>query len=182
LGSLHDLRHKIITALHASPLGGHSVLEATCHRIKKLFAWPKLKQFVADFVSQCSVCQQAKPERVPYPGLLSPLPVPETAWQVVSLDFIEGLPKSKKYNSILVVVDKFSKYAHFIPLSHPFTAMQIVVHYMESVSKLHGLPLAMISDRDKIFTSNLWQTLFTLTGTELRMSLAYHPQTDRQTE
>jgi hypothetical protein len=100
----------------------------------------------------------------------------------VSLDFIEGLPKSKQYNSILVVVDKFSKYTHFIPLSNPFTAMQVAIHYMDSVSKLHGLPLAIISDRDKIFTSNLWQTLFKLTGTELRMSSVYHPQTDGQTE
>jgi len=114
--------------------------------------------------------------------LLSPLLVPDSAWQVVSLDFIEGLPKSKTFNCILVVVDKFSKCAHFIALSHPFTAMQVALHYIDSVFKLHGLPQAIISDRDKIFTSSLWQTLFKLTGTELRMNSAYHPQTDGQIE
>lgn len=141
-----------------------------------------MKQYIADYVSRCTICQQAKPERVPYPGLLSPLPVPEAAWQVISLDFIEGLPKSRTFNCIMVVMDKFSKYAHFIPLSHPFTAFQVALQFMDSVFKLHGLPVAMISDRDKIFTSNLWQTLFKLTGTELHMSTSYHPQMDGQTE
>lgn len=182
LGSLNQLQHKIFSALHISSMGGHFGAKATYNRIKKLFAWPKLKQSIATFVSQCSVCQQAKPERVPYPGLLSPLPVPEGAWQVVSLDFIEGLPQSQHYNCILVVVDKFSKYAHFMPLSHPFTAMQVAIKYMDSVFKLHGLPSAIISDCDRVFTSTIWQTLFKLTGTDLRMSSAYHPQSDGQTE
>lgn len=88
--------------------------------------------------------------------LLQTLPVPEFAWQVVSLDFIEGLPKSKQYNCILVVVENFSKYSHFIPLTHPFSAMQVVVQFMDHVFKLHGMPQAMISDRDKIFTGALW--------------------------
>ena len=87
-----------------------------------------------------------------YPGLLQPLPVPEFAWQVVSLDFIEGLPKSKHYNCILVVVDKFSKYSHFIALTHPFTAIQVAIQFMDHVFKLHGMPQVMVSDRDKIFT------------------------------
>lgn len=78
----------------------------------------------------------------------------------------------------MVVVDKFSKYAHFIPLSHPFTAFQVALVFMDAIFKLHGLPVAMISDRDKVFTSNLWQTLFKITGTELRMSTSYHPQMD----
>lgn len=117
-----------------------------------------------------------------YPGLLAPLPIPDNAWHTVTLDFIEGLPKSAGYNCILVVVDKFSKYAHFVPLSHPFTALQVAIAYLNNIFKLHGLPTVMISDRDKIFTSNIWQGLFKLLGTDLRMSSAYHPQTDGQTE
>lgn len=123
-----------------------------------------------------------KTERVSYPGLLAPLPVPEGAWQMVTLDFIEGLPKSKNCNCILVVVDKFSKYAHFIPLAHPFTALDVATDYMNNVFKLHGLPAVLISDRDCIFTSVVWQELFKMVGTELRMSTTYHPQTDDQTE
>jgi len=75
----------------------------------------------------------------------------------MSLDFIEGLPKSYKRDVILVVVDKFSKYAHFLPLSHPYTALQVAQTYFNNIYKLHGLPSAIISDRDRIFTSALWQ-------------------------
>lgn len=121
-------------------------------------------------------------EHTRLPGMLQPLPVPEQAWQVVSLDFIEGLPVSDRYNSILVVVDKLTKYAHFIPLHHPYTATQIAKFYLDNVYKLHGLPQAIISDRDPIFTSSVWQQLFKLKDTKLLMSSAYHPQTDGQTE
>jgi len=108
--------------------------------------------------------------------------VPSHAWQVVSLDFVEGLPLSKGCNCILVVVDKFSKYAHFIALTHPFIALQIAKVYLDHIYRLHGLPTALISDRDKIFTSAIWKELFRLSQTELQMSTAYHPQTDGQTE
>lgn len=98
------------------------------------------------------------------------------------MHFVEGLPKTYNLDIILVVVDKFSRYAHFISLSHPYTALQVATAYMNNVFKLHGLPLAIVSDRDKNFTSNVWQELFKLTGTKLRMSTSYHPQTDEQTE
>lgn len=139
-----------------------------------------MKQTVQTFVQQCEVCQQAKIERIRQPGLLQPLSVPSQAWEVVSLDFIEGLPPSDRYNAILVVVDKFTKYGHFIPIHHPYTAMQIAKVYLDNIYKLHGLPKAMISDRDPVFTSNVWQQLFKLTDTKLLMSSAYHSQTDER--
>jgi transposase InsO family protein len=101
---------------------------------------------------------------------------------MVSLDFIEGLPKSGGFDVILVVIDKFSKYAHFIPMSHPYTALSVAQLYFNNIYKLHGLPEALISDRDKVFTSTLWKELFALSDTQLLMSSAYHPQTDGQTE
>jgi len=100
----------------------------------------------------------------------------------LSLDFIEGLPQSASFNCILVVADKFFKYAHFLPLSHPFTAFQIAVTYITQVYKLHGLPKARISDRDRVFTSQVWRELFKLLKVNLLMSSAYHHQTDGQTQ
>lgn len=182
MGNATRVQQQILHALHAGAVDGHSGFEVTYHRVKRLFAWPHLKQSVKEYVAQCTICQQAKIERVASSGLLSPLPIPEGSWQVIAMDFVEGLPRSNSFNCILVVVDRFTKYAHFIPLSHPYTALQVAVAFMNNVFKLHGLPRAIVSDRDKIFTSNLWRELFKLMGTELQMSSAYHPQTDGQTE
>lgn len=172
----------ILQALHSSGMGGHSGVLATYQRVKQYFAWPKLKATVQQFVSSCSTCQQAKTEHIRVPGLLQPLPVPTQAWQVICMDFIEGLPMSNNCNVILVVIDKFSKYSHFIPLRHPFTAFKVAQEFMNQVYRLHGMPGMIISDRDRIFTSRLWQELFRLADTTLHMSSAYHPQTDGQTE
>ena len=172
----------ITQALHDSGIGGHSGVLATYQRIKKLFAWPHLKQTVETFVKNCDTCQRAKTEHTKLPGLLQPLPVPPEAWHTISLDFVEGLPKSNGFDVILVVVDKLTKYGHFIPLKHPFTALQVAESFLNNVYKLHGLPQCIISDRDKIFTSRFWQELFRLTDTQLLMSSSYHPQTDGQTE
>jgi hypothetical protein len=143
---------------------------ATYQRIHKLFAWPGLKQSVLEFVQHCDTCQWAKTEHTKLPGPLQPLPVPEQAWHTISLDFIEGLPKSNGHDVILVVIDKLTKYAHFLPLKHPFTALQVATSFTDHIYKLHGLPKCIISDRDKIFTSRLWQELFYLTDTQLMMS------------
>ena len=93
------------------------------------------------------------------------------------MDFVEGLPKSQKFDTIMVVVDKFTKYGHFIPLAHPYTALHVAQAYLDSVYKLHGLPQGIVSDIDKIFTSAVWRELFRLTDTKLMMSSSYHPQT-----
>lgn len=135
-----------------------------------------------EYVKKCTVCQQAKIEHTKLPGLLQPLHVPKQAFDIVSMDFIKGLPKSSNSDSILVAIDKFSKYAHFIPLKHPYIAAHIAQVYVDYVYKLHGLPLKIISDRDKVFTSKFWQMLFKLTDTELNMSSARHPETDGQIE
>lgn len=182
LGNNLEAHQAILLALHSSGLGGHSGITATYQKVKALFSWPNMKQSVRDYVNACQVCCQAKPEHCKLPGLLQPLPIPSQAWHTVSLDFIEGLPKFKSYNSILVVIDKFSKYGHFIPISHPYTVLSIAQVYLDNVYKLHGLPTVMISDRDRVFTSVVWQELFRLTETTLNMSSSYHPQTDGQTE
>lgn len=95
---------------------------------------------------------------------------------------MEGLPKSEGSDVILVVIDKFTKYANFLALAHPYNAVQVAKLYFSQIYILHGLPQALISDRGKVFTSSLWQELFKLSDTQLLMSSSYHPQTDGQTE
>lgn len=182
IGNDKALQSQLISAMHSSTLGGHSGIPVTYSKLKQYFFWPAMKSSIQQYIQACGICQQAKPDRARYPGLLQPLPVLDSAWQMVSLDFVEGLPRSGSYNSILVVVDKFSKFAHFIPLRHPFTALSVAKAYMDNVYKLHGLPLSLVSDRDRVFTSKLWQELFSLAGVQLRMSSSYHPQTDGQIE
>jgi hypothetical protein len=98
------------------------------------------------------------------------------------MDFVEGLPTSGSVNAILVVVDKFSKFAHFIALKHPFMAKTMAQLFLDNIYCLHGLPKSIISDRDKIFTSLFWQALFKAARTSFRLSSLYHPQTNGQTE
>lgn len=93
---------------------------------------------------------------------------------MVSMDFIDDLPQSDHSNCIMVIVDKFSKYSRFIPFHHAFTALKVAQAFMEHVFKLHGFPKAIISDRDRIFTSTLWKELFKSARVELRMTTAYH--------
>ena len=89
---------------------------------------------------------------------------------------------SRGYSCIMVVVDKLTRYAHFIPLAHSFSALQVATAFMTQVYKLHGLPHALVSNRDKVFTNLLWKEMFKQARTELWMSSAYHPQTNGTTE
>lgn len=141
-----------------------------------------MKRDIKQHVAACDVCQRNKSESVAPPGLLQPLPIPTKIWTDISMDFIDGLPPSEGKTVIFVVVDRLSNYAHFIALSHPYSAAQVALAFMENVFKLHGMPSSIVCDRDVVFTSSFWKELFRLHGTDILMSSAYHPQTDGQTE
>ena len=182
IGSHGQLRAQLLQNLHDSPQGGHSRVQATYYRVRLYFFWPKLMNDVKIYIQQCDTCQRNKDEHVPYPGLLQLIPVPKKIWEVITMNFIESLPLSQGYDCIMVIIDKFTKYAHYIPLFHPFTALGVAKLYLENVFKLHGAPTTIISDRDKIFTSNVWQELMKLIGSNIHMNTAYHPESDGQTE
>lgn len=168
--------------IHGSSLGGHAGITATYQRLKRHFFWPQMKEAVHKFVQECANCQLNKGEHVAAPGLLQPLPIPQEAWNSVGMDFITRLPKSKGQEVILVVVDRLTKYSHFIGLAHPFTTVTVAQAFMDHIYKLHGLPLTIISDRDPVFTSRFLQELMRKLEVQLNMGTAYHPQTDGQTE
>lgn len=153
VGNDSQFRHKLIKEHHAGPVGGHSGDERTYQRLKQAFFWKGMKQAVLQFVASCDVCQRHKYETVASLGLLQPLPIPERLWSDISMDFVDGLPSSSSKSVIFVVVDRLSKYAHFIPLTHPYTATTVAQAFLDNVFKLHGMPHSIVSDRDTVFTS-----------------------------
>ena len=141
-----------------------------------------MRSTVKQFIQGCDTCQRCKTAMMRPAGLLQPLAIPEKIWTNICIDFIEGLPTSQGYTVIMVVVDRLSKYAHFVPLKHPFIALMVGKAFLSHIVKLHGVPRSITSDRDKVFISAFWKTLFQMLGTSLCMSSSYHPQTDGQTE
>lgn len=182
LSSASTLIPVILKDNHSSPVGGHFGYHRTLQRVKQSFYWSGMRTSIKDFIKNCDTCQRCKYDCMTPAGLLQPLPIPQRIWTDVSMDFIEGLPNSAGYTVIMVVVDRLSKYAHFIPLKHPYTATGVAKAFIDNIVKLHGVPSSIVSDRDKVFVSLFWKTLFHLQGTSLNLSSSYHPQTDGQTE
>ena len=125
------------------------------------------------------VCQKVKAEHKHPAGLLQPLPIFEWKWEVVMMDFIMGLPRTTKlHDSIMVVVDKITKAAHFIPLKTTHKVADVVDIFIKEVERLHGIPKTIVSKRDPKFTSNFWKGLFKGFETNLNFSTSYHPESD----
>nr|GFD18308.1 putative mitochondrial protein [Tanacetum cinerariifolium] len=116
--------------------------------------WLGMRKGIARMVSECVVCQRQKYSTLASSGLLQPLELPEKVWDEVTMDFIDGLPKSEDFTLIFVVVDRLSKYAHFVPLRHPYTASTVAAIFMREVIRLHGVPKATVTDRDKKILGN----------------------------
>jgi len=137
---------------------------------------------ITEYIRSCDVCQCNKVIRQKKYGLLEPLEVPMRPWTAISMDFIVGLPKSDGYTKIWVIVDRFSKMAHFIPLRTEEHIKELALTFVKEIWRLHGLPESIVSDRDTRFTSKFWTSLMQLLQVKLSLSSAFHPDSDGQTE
>jgi hypothetical protein len=139
------------------------------------FYVPDTEVVVLDFIRACVTCQRNKSEHLHPMGLLQPLDVPSIVWDNVAMDFMEGFPHINDKSIILTVVDRFSKYEHFIPFRHPYMATTVAKAFFGTIVRLHGIPYSIISGWDPVFTGQFWRELFRLAGVKLHMSLAFHP-------
>ncbi|KAL4303471.1 hypothetical protein GQ457_10G029000 [Hibiscus cannabinus] len=176
------LKSLLLREFHSSLIGGHAGITRTFQRLAANFYWKGMRKEVRQFVTECQVCQRMKSASLSPAGLLQPLPIPNQVFEDISLDFIVGLPKSNGKETIMVVVDRLTKYSHFFALPKHFDSKYVAQIMVQGIVKLHGIPRTIVSDRDRIFVSDMWTEIAKLQGTELCFSSAYHPQTDGQTE
>ena len=144
--------------MHNVPYVGHPGYHKTMEAVKSHYFWPGMKKEVAEYISRCMECQKVKAEHKHLAGLLKPLPIPEWKWEVVTMDFITGFPRTGKlHDSIMVVVENLTKTGHFIPLKTKHKATEVVDIFMKEVGRLHRIPKTIVYDRDSKFTSNFWK-------------------------
>jgi hypothetical protein len=178
-----ELRNLILREMDNVPYVGHPGYQKTIVVVKSQYYWPGMKKEVIDFIVKCLECQKVKAEHRHPVRLLYPLPIPKWKWEVVTMDFITKLPRTnKQHDSIMVVVDKLTKAAHFIPVKLTHKAANIVGIYMREIARLHGIPKTIVSDKDPKFTSNFWKGLFKGFETNLNFSTTYHPELEGETE
>ena len=177
-----SLRKQVFQEIHDTPLHGHPGYHKMLQYISRHFVGPNIRTDVLHFVTTCPQCQIAKPRHHKPYGTIMPLQPPEDPWQDISIDLITQLPKSDNFDAIFVVVDRFSKMAHFIPTQTTADTQTLAKLFIDNIVRLHGFPRSIISDRDSRFLSHFWTELFAIVNTTLRFSTANHPQTDGQTE
>jgi hypothetical protein len=182
------MRNKLIKELHESPEYGHAATDEMVRRLSKVFYIPRLRAKVQEILGNCLACHQNKPKRHKPYGLLQPLQPPERPWTSVTMDFIVKLPKSLEPGSarlcdtILVIVDRLTKAAKFVPTEETITAEECAYEVTKALVSEHGMPEEFITDRDKLFTSKYWGTFMAKLGVKKKLSTSFHPETDGQTE
>lgn len=177
-----DLRLRVLRHKHDHILAGHYGYNKTLELIRREYVWPNLRDFVKDYCASCTTCRRAKqPRHKPY-GTLQQLPVPMKPWNSISMDFIEHLPPSSGFTSILVVVDRMSKQAIFIPTYDTIDSPELARLFVMHVFSKHGVPSHVTSDRGSEFVSRFFRSLGQALDMTLHFTSGYHPQADGQTE
>ncbi|QRV80264.1 Retrotransposable element Tf2 protein [Ceratobasidium sp. AG-Ba] len=175
-----EIRLAILEMHHDNPIAGHQGQARTLELISRRYYWPAMKQQVNRFVETCEICQRSKGHKHYAPQ--KPLPIPQKPWEDIAYDFIVKLPESQGMDSILVVIDCFSRQAHFIPCLESTNAEGVADLFIKEVWKLHGLPKTTVSDRGPTFNSQFLKALYAKLGINPKFSTAFHPETDGITE
>ncbi|MBW0552264.1 hypothetical protein O181_091979 [Austropuccinia psidii MF-1] len=172
----------ILQKRHDSPLTGHPGQEKTLKIVKRNFHWPGMTQFIKDYVSSCQQCSKDKNIHHKKFGLLKPLPIPNGPCICLSMDFITQLQLSNSFDSILVIVDRFSKMEVFLPKMPSRTSLDLAHFFINNIFSKHALPSSIVSDRGSLFFSLFWTNLSQQLKISRDLSTSYHPETDGQTE
>ena len=180
--NVDNLREQILEQSHTSPMTGHPGRSKTAELVLRDFWWPTITKDCNSYVDGCATCQRSKPLRQKPLGLLAPNAVPDGYWQIISVDFVTDLPKSKTFDSIMVCIDRLSKMVRIIPCHKTITSESASRKYRDHVWKDFGLPHRIISDRGPQFVSSFTRSLNSLFGITENFSTVRHPQTDGQTE
>lgn len=179
-------RDRVTRLAHGDPMAGHFGVKRTLEKIRRRFFWKGMREDVKKYIKECVICQRAKIRRRKKIGLLNPLPEPDGPWQWITMDFITDLPPSRLnenvYDSILVIVDRFSKMVHYIPSRKDVKAQSLARTFMHEVIRLHGVPEIITSDRGSVMTSQFWRTFWEHLSSHLTYTTSYHPESDGQTE
>jgi len=176
-----SLKLKVTYQCHDTKVAGHFSHDKTLELRKRNYYWPNMEDWVRNYIRTCDACQRNKTIQPKKYGKLVPLPIPYQPWEQISMDFITDLPNAKEYNQCWVVVDRFTKMAHFVGLKNR-KAKELAGILVYEIWRLHGLLKRIVSDRDTVFMSSFWQEAMWSLEVALYKWSAYHPQTDGQTE
>jgi hypothetical protein len=177
-----SMRDNLLKENHSGGLARHFGHDNTFAQLSSSYYWPGMRTDVIKFMNRCRIYQHAKGKRQNI-GLYQPLPIPERPWDTISMDFVLGLLRTQRgCDSIFVVVDRFSKMAHFIPCQKTGDATHVVNMFFKEVVRLHSLPKSIVSDRDTKFVHHFRRIRWKKLGTDLSFISSYHPQTDGQNE
>ncbi|CCO37622.1 Retrotransposable element Tf2 155 kDa protein type 3 [Rhizoctonia solani AG-1 IB] len=176
-----DLREDLLRIYHNSPMAGHPGWQRTLELLSQAYYWPGIWANVYLHVDGCETCQRI---RLPKAKLIpaQPLEIPSHPWQHVSYDIITDLPKDGQHNCILVIVDSFTKFMVLVPVSKKLKAPKLAEIFLNQVWKQYGLPEKTVLDQGTVFNNKFLRALYKRLGIDPHFSLAYHPQSDRQTE
>ncbi|GJT75953.1 reverse transcriptase domain-containing protein [Tanacetum coccineum] len=178
-----NLRTLIMNEAYSSKYSVHPRADKMYYDLRDLYWWPGMKKDIATYVSKCLTCSKVKAEHQKPSGLLQQPEIPKWKWENITMDFIVKLPRTRSgHDAIWVIVDRLTKSAHFLAVHEDFKTEKLARLYINEIVARHGVPVSFISDRDSHFTSRLWQSLQKALGTRLDLSIAYHPETDGQSE